>query len=425
MKFGKLLRNYGDYAERLVGFNIGDPMQDYALDLLYQRMGISDDQIVEIRPSDMQTYDGEYVLMPMLGIAISDVGMGAMPFSSHIIPLFLSSHFIKTSFNPEIINYLRNFQPIGCRDEFGLNGLRNHGLLCNLTGCITATFPKRKQDPLIEKVFLVDIPSSLKDKIPAHVLDKAEEITHLLPLSGRTPNNDKNAHYYYKKAIEQIDRYKNEATLVVSSRLHAIAPCVAMGIPVIALTENISERFGWLDRYVKIYTPETFGEINWTPEPIDYEDEKECLAQFFMSEINSAFKKWSDRCDVSWYYESRDKSLYGSRYIHILKNSKCANQKDFDFIIWGCGLIGETTFQVINQYFPKATLLAAIDRYVDGEFHGKQIMRPEALDMIIEKYPEAMIMLTSYSGKEDGYSKMNLLGKEEGINFLYFGTQNG
>lgn len=110
MKFGKLLRNYGDYAERLVGFNIGDPMQDYALDLLYQRMGISDDQIVEIRPSDMQTYDGEYVLMPMLGIAISDVGMGAMPFSSHIIPLFLSSHFIKTSFNPEIINYLRNLR---------------------------------------------------------------------------------------------------------------------------------------------------------------------------------------------------------------------------------------------------------------------------------------------------------------------------
>ena len=58
MLYGLLSRNYGHWADRIVGFNIGDPIQDYALELLYKRMGINDSQIVRLRPEDLRAYSG-------------------------------------------------------------------------------------------------------------------------------------------------------------------------------------------------------------------------------------------------------------------------------------------------------------------------------------------------------------------------------
>lgn len=76
-----------------VGFNIGDQIQMCALQKLYQEMNIEETEIVYINFCDLSAYDGEYVLLPMLGIELG-IGYSSLPLSSKIIPIFVSSHFV-------------------------------------------------------------------------------------------------------------------------------------------------------------------------------------------------------------------------------------------------------------------------------------------------------------------------------------------
>lgn len=421
MLYGLLSRNYGHWADRIVGFNIGDPIQDYALELLYKRMGINDSQIVRLRPEDLRAYSGEYVLLPMVGIALSDDGYGELPLSPNIIPVFISSHFIKTDFDNGLIEYLRHFEPIGCRDEFGMVALRRKGLLCTLTGCITVTLPRRPANQTAaKKVFIVDVPEHLVSKIPHSIREKAEMATHLPPCEDLPPNTDEAGEWWSQYSIRQIQRYRDEASLVISSRLHAIVPCIAMGIPVIALMDNISQRFSWLDRLVPLYDERNADSIDWNPVPVDIETEKEAIAQLFMDSIRNAYDKWSNRADVSWFYENRTRSNYGSKYIAAV-SSIARDNPAFEYAVWGCGLIGETTYQAICREYPKARLIAAYDKFVEGDFHGQPIMRPSSLS----NRGDAILLITSYSAKQEAYDTMSRLGLVEGRDFLFLGSLNG
>lgn len=422
MKYGLILHNFGSFAERLKGYNAGDAVQVFAVRLLYKYMGIGESEIVEIPLCDLRTYNSDYVLLPATGFAIEDGALGNLPFSDRIIPVFMSSAFIKTSYDSSLIRYLQHFEPLGCRDEYSLDNLRGAGLTAMLNGCITLTLPKRSVEPQTRKVFLVDVPSYLEDSLPAEIRDNAEKITHLLPLDAGLPNCDNRARLYYEKSIDLLNRYRDEATLVISSRIHALAPCIAMGIPVIAITENISFRFSWIDKFIPIYTPETFSEIDWNPSPIYFEQEKQEMVETFSSALFDAYGKWNQLCDVSSFFECRERSLYGSRYYYkISKFIHSQDQSDFDCIIWGCGLIGESAYRILAERYPNVKMVAAVDRFACGEFHGCTIEGPEA----IKQYPDAKVLLCNYSGKEDGYLLMSQLGRLEGKDFLFLGTVNG
>lgn len=420
MKYGVLLRNYGTYSERIAGYNVGDAVQDYTLLLLYERMGIPKEEIVPVRLDELHTYSGEYVLLPMFGFGISDIGMGALPLSPRIIPLFSSSVFIKTGLTDECISYLRHFEPIGCRDEFSMNALRAKGLMCTLTGCITMTLPRRTDQPRKRKVFLVDISDEMMRFIPEPVRRDSERITHLLPLDYGAPDTDEAALRYYNASLDILNRYKNEATLVISSRLHAIAPCLAMGVPVIALTENITQRFSWLDKYLPIYSEENADQIDWNPKPLDMESEKEAITRFFMSEISSAYAKWGDRLDLSMFYETRQVSNYGSRYVNIIRRYM-ESRDSIKYAIWGCGLIGENVYQIMTARYPGSECVAVIDTYVRGTFHGLEIQTPKALPL----QKGTMLFLASYSGRKEALSRMMELSLHEGEDYIYLATQNG
>lgn len=418
MKYGRLLFNYGDYAKRLKGFNIGDAVQIEALNYIYKQMGITEEQIQDICYADLQTYDGEYVLLPMLGVAIG-LENARLPLSPKIIPVFFSAHFAASEFNNKTLEYLKRYEPIGCRDEYSMNNLRKKGIQCYLSGCITVTLPRREASVQGEKVFFIDVPERAMGGIPVSLREKAEMLTHLLPMEP-IAETDEAARFYQDCAKTRLQKYAREAALVVSSRIHALAPCAAMGIPVIAITENCSERFGWIDRYLSIYTPENMDEITWDPAPVEFEQEKEKIVQLAVFEIQNAYEKWKLRCEVSDFYEARTKSRYGSRYYYLLETLPRKEEK-FDFIIWGCGLIGESVYKAMENLYPQARMVAAIDKFVEGTFHDVQILKPEQL----ADYPTALVLLANYSGKKEGYRLMKKLGREEGRDFLFLGTQNG
>ena len=74
-----------------------------------------------------------------------------------------------------------------------------------------------------------------------------------------------------------MNKYRDEARLVITTALHCAAPCTAMGIPVVLISETINNiRFSTLDGIIKIYSIDDLkqGNINYSVQAPNIEDLK-------------------------------------------------------------------------------------------------------------------------------------------------------
>ena len=220
-------------------------------------------------------------------------------------------------------------------------------------------------------------------------------------------------------ARERFKKYEEEASLVVTSRLHAAAPCLAMGIPVIMAANNIDYRFSWLDKYVPIYTPEEFEDINWNPDPIDIEDIKEQIFEIFREQIQNAYQSRKKLYDLSAFYENRKKSRYNAVLADKLEKIKITGQ-NFRYIICGAGVHGKLAFQMMTEKYPMAECLCFVDKYMEGKICGKEIIKIDALHADMFDFA----LITSYPGKYEYSDKMKSLGKTEWEGYIYFMSKN-
>lgn len=419
MKYGLILHNYGDRAQVFPGYNIGDVIQTIALENIYEHMGIERQQIAHIPLCDIHDYSGEYTLLPMCGMALG-TGFVPFPISYRIIPVFISAHILTSELSSEAVDFLRTYQPIGCRDEHSLNIMRRYNILAYLSGCLTVTFPRRTTVPDKPKVLLIDTPASLEPHIPEQIREHSEYLSHLLPIPKR-PMKDCEAQALYRESCDRLCYYRDHATLIVSSRLHALVPAIAMGIPVVAAFENISYRFSWLDKYLTLYSSDSFHTIDWRPQAIMFEDRKQRIKALICNEIRSAFEKYAPLYELSEFYEDREKAPYGNHFVERIRTMHTYMPETFRYLIWGCGLIGASVLQVMRSEFPNASLVAAVDNYVEGTWHGVPVIKPDMLD----NHPGDFIILATYSGTEECYRKMEQLKRMEDQDFLYVATQNG
>lgn len=356
-------------------FNIGDCMQSIALRYLYKKIGIQDKDIVEINKYDISSYDGnEYIVLPLCNSHNGTKDYGVFPISPKIIPIFISFNLFTKNMDRDIVNNLKQYEPIGCRDEYTMNNMRNNNILAYMTGCVTAIMPKRTLNPKENKTFFVDIPDSLHEFIPDELNKNCEYLSHLIPIESDY-FDDNEVERMNKIAIDRLEQYKNEATLVVSSRLHCIAPCVAMGIPVIFVSNNNAYSFGWIDRFLPIYTPNNFDLINWNPEIIEYENTKSELINFFGKEILDKYKTNLSKYSVSEFYENRIKCNYNNMYIDILDNLKCELGDNIKIAVWGAVLMGSMVIDSIPKVFDNYEIFV-IDDYAEGKFEGIEIDKP-------------------------------------------------
>lgn len=421
MKYGIIQYNYGDATQKnFSNYNIGDPIQGIAVYEFYKSIGILDSEIRYIPLCDLSVYcSDEYVLLPIIGVA-AGIQFGVFPFPERIIPLFISTHIAKNELNSTEIEYLRQYAPIGCRDEYSLNVMRKYRIPAYLSGCITVLFPKRTTTHKQTHVFLVDIPNSLKEFIPKSILANSEEISHMFPLPEKEMTNDDAAKYYHQ-ANQLLQRYNENASLVVSSRMHALVPCMAMGIPVIGVFENISYRFSWLDKYIKLYSSQDFDQIDWNPAPVEYEEQKARIQRLFAEELTARFEEYSRYYSLSEFYENRQRANYGNYYSDKIKSISSHRTGNFDYIIWGCGLAGTVVYELMKSEYPQSRLICACDSYVTGKWKGVNIIKPEEL----KNYKNALVLLATYSGKKAGYQLFSKLNYKENIDFIYVGTKNG
>ena len=198
------------------------------------------------------------------------------PPSPDIIPVYYGFHIARHASDflttPECIAHFKKWQPIGCHDQGTVQFLKNKGIDAFYSKCLTLTFPRRKKEPKNGKVFVVDVPDSV---LPKDIKSNAVIATH------------KHDHDHFgdgwkkQQAQKLLDTYKNEAKLVITSRLHCALPCQAMGIPVIYLAKGYHKP----EYRTSVYT-DIGGTIHRAPLPEIYQ----CILQSRYSRLKKVLQ---------------------------------------------------------------------------------------------------------------------------------------
>lgn len=378
--------------------NIGDPLQMLVVQGLYDELGLPEDQIVRLRLEEMPTYDGEPLALPVnFGLIYKYYYVnGRITISDKIRPIFLAATlaaihdgpYRDTLFNdPANLDYLRRVGPIGCRDEYTLLRLREHGLPAYLNGCLTATLPRRDPEKAsrADQVYFVDAPESLADYIPRPLFDNCVFLSQQSYVPAETLKDTPRINALVR---ERYDEYRDRAALVVTSRLHVASPCLAMGIPVILAMDVPDHRYGWLEKLTPLYTPATYGDIQWNPQAPEYEDVKADLRELARRRILGRTDTETLQARVGAFFEERPRASYifGKQALHenteVLDRFASRHWNDgrpVRYALWGLTESADLWRRHIEARYPFARLETVIDNYKDETFHG---LRPQKQDVL-------------------------------------------
>lgn len=394
--------------------NIGDAIQTIAIRYLFAKMKIRNEDIVEIGIDELKNYDGIPVIMPLIGVFERNTVRKRFPCSPKINPVFICSLMYDDVLkgNGELINYLKKYAPIGCRDERTRDIFRQYGIEAYIMGCISLVIPKRDQGPTVNKVFLIDIPYSLENLLPSKIKEQSERVCHEINLK-EYPISRKEYLRIESVASSQLETYRNEAGLVITSRLHAAAPCIAMGIPTIVVSNNFDYRFAWIDKFTRLYSVDEFSEINWTPEQVDIENIRKKLFDAWKNIITGNLKKYKDDLiAIDDFYSQRIKADYFKSFKKILYNLKAT--PDDTYAIWGGGQHCDYVIMLMSQIWPKVRLKAIFDKYKRGSINGISITDSEAEN----DYNYDFIFITTLPGMKEAIKRLEKKGKKRDVDYF-------
>jgi len=251
MKYGLLT-----YDENRRFFNVGDNIQSLAAKQFLPKVDTF------LNRERLAEYQGDPVQLIMNGWFTHNIH-NWVP-SESIDPIFVSFHMNNTAapfmLSEKGIAYLKKHEPIGCRDQFTADTLKEKGIDAYFTGCLTLTLDSYKVDdsertdeiyivdplysyPRPEKVFyntrmtiksilngqafqLNKKKKHLKKFISKEVLDSA------MFINQEPPSNQYTDEEKFEIAESLLNKYA-KAKLVITSRIHCALPCLALGTPVI------------------------------------------------------------------------------------------------------------------------------------------------------------------------------------------------
>lgn len=385
MKLANLYWMNTEINEKIRAVNFGDILQFKIIDELYHDFFPNCD-VVKLALSDVSSYKGENLVLP-LNWSLFDVNYMKGQYiniSSDIIPVFLAMTIESGGFKDEYVNeynmnFLRQYEPIGCRDAKTRDLLLDHDVKAYLNGCLTSVTKRRKCCG--KKILFVDVPVEVKEYLP-HWNDEIEFFTQQQYFDDSYSVDD------IRKCVdERYEYYFSEAKLVITSRLHVVSPCMAAGIPVVFTKNVVDARFPWLETYIPLYSQQCYDKIYWTPTVVNYEDNKKKIIEFVVKRIKNCFDSnvsFGNPNEIDSLFKRVD-GVYPSFKSTVQNNfkkietylvNKYTSNESFSYGIWGIGTAAENFFNYIGEKFPGAKLVSAIDMYKTGEFHGVRITAP-------------------------------------------------
>lgn len=296
MKFGVLTfsyRGFSTFAKRYksignISVNIGDYMQTLAIRRMYERFQIEKSDIVDVDRDSITSYDGEEVAVILNGCFFGR----SFPLPPQIRPVFVGFQ-CKEPVVSENVDYFRQHEPIGCRDEVTLGFFRKYGVEAYVTGCLTMTLDSRAADVKPGKVVLVygsgagRFPAEVLAGIPKGYLKRLEFVSQRRVFYNH-PLSIEDMAEAERFAAYLLNYYRENASLVVTPLHHAATPSMASGIPVVICRGKESERFSYLKDLLPIYLPESFSGIDWKPAALDMSAHRDRLIEQARVAINRA-----------------------------------------------------------------------------------------------------------------------------------------
>ena len=194
----------------------------------------------------------------------------AWPPSDKIDPLLVSMHFSTTNekkiaafLAPESKEYFSQHGSVGCRDMHSLNFLEENDIEAHFTGCLTLTLDSGNQKDLQnddDGYIIVNIDNAdpvlsyLKEKTDKRIYRIQQEMmpSFKKAFPGQMPLKLYNltSHYNCREKFfmaENLLRVYENASCVLTDRLHCALPCLAFKTPVILFNErHMKERFDGL-----------------------------------------------------------------------------------------------------------------------------------------------------------------------------------
>lgn len=369
--------------------NLGDHAQVLTIDFLYSQMGVSKGEIIYIDINDLHTYDGPPVFLPVSLPLINYREHGvAGTFSEKITPIFFGLTMPKDTLLPEEVEYYKQHEPVGCRDEKTYDTMVKYNISAYLGGCLTVTLPKREEHPETQnKVFIVDPPEKLKEYLPREIKETAIWDTHIFYDCIEDPKS---------VAAERYKKYRDEAKLVITGLLHGSIPCMAYGIPVILARDYLSYRFAWVEALLPIYTTEDYAKIDWSPQPVELEEHKRFIKALFEKRMRG--ENASEEISyVHNFYMNRNKKEYLVDVFITLKNFIDETWTDhngaYEYAVWGLTQMAEITVDYIRSNYPNARLTHVYDIQSGLSLNGFPAIHPEN----IVDYPNETVFVTTVS----------------------------
>ena len=165
-----------------------------------------------------------------------------------IVPLPVSMHFVEPgvsrlrrwAVNPldrmlsgAGAEYLRHWGPVGARDRYTLDELHKRDVPAYLSGCLTLTL-RRPERPRGEVIVASDLSPAALARLRAASSRPIVAVTHL---GGERLDHDQQ----HSAALGLLETYAGAAA-VVTTRIHAAMPCLALGTPVLLLHDGQPKR---------------------------------------------------------------------------------------------------------------------------------------------------------------------------------------
>lgn len=228
MKYGLIM--YKDIE------NIGDDVQTYVAEKYLPRIDyiIDRDNVTSFIPNEKQ-----YVATIMNAWWMNK--KFNWPPSPYIYPKMISMHFshydtvyhidqrhITTGYGKQ---YIKKYEPIGCRDSYTNNLLNENGIKSYFSGCMTLTLNKFEGIEKEDYILLVDVKDEICEKIKTLTNKEIKRITNNRKREEYS-NLDWNTRRGY---VEDYLKLIQKASLVITPRLHAALPSLALQTPVLLI----------------------------------------------------------------------------------------------------------------------------------------------------------------------------------------------
>lgn len=398
MKYGNLV------FKREGRFTIGDDIQILAIEKLYEYMGVNYNEVQRIDYRNIGNYDGEYVILPINFPIYGCQGDKIFNISEKIIPVFLGLSLLATSLDEKDVQYLKRYQPIGCRDYRTVTILKKYGIVSYLNGCITSLLPLRKNTNA-DRIYCVDVEDDILKYMPKNIRKDAEFKSHMYYTSSLSENSE-----IIAKRV--INEYKEKAKLIITSRLHCALPCSAMGIPVIMVKNKLSFRFVGNIDHISFYQMSEYDKINWNQQPIYYETEKKRKIEHDIECIKSAYEFYSSYEEN----EKNDRKPYPKLgYVEFLDNTykyieeNISKDENFEYILWGMTQTAISIYDYLSNNYTKAKLIDVVDKK-EGIVFLNHISKNSK---IIEEKPNKFVFVCTGNAIQEANNLFEEIGKND------------